>query len=113
MTSEQLVASDSDSAADVYERAGGVTTLLSTGPAGGNGAFEAPFRAASLDGSRVFFETEEALVASDNDTSQDVYERAGGVTTLVSTGPVGRERRRRGALQGRFAGRHEGVLRDL
>ena len=87
VTSEQLVASDSDSAADVYERSGGATTLVSTGPAGGNGAFDAPFRAASLDGSRVFFETEEALVASDSDTSQDVYERAGGATTCSRRDP--------------------------
>ena len=104
VTSEQLVASDSDSAADVYERAGGVTTRLSTGPTGGNGAFEAPFRAASLDGSRVFFETEEALVASDNDTSQDVYERTGGVTTLVSTGPAGGN----GAVEALFKGASQG-----
>jgi hypothetical protein len=104
VTSEQLVVSDSDSAADVYERSGGATTLISTGPAGGNGAFEAPFRAASRDGSRVFFETEEALVASDNDTSQDVYQRSGGATTLLSTGPAGGN----GAFEGLFNGASEG-----
>ena len=104
VTSEQLAASDSDSAADVYERSGGATTLVSTGPAGGNGAFAASFRAASRDGSRVFFETEEALVASDNDTSQDVYERSGGATTLVSTGPAGGN----GAFEGLFNGASEG-----
>jgi hypothetical protein len=58
---------------DIYEREGDVTTLLSTGPVGGNGDFFAFFAGASDDGSRVFFETDEALVAGDTDTSQDVY----------------------------------------
>ena len=35
----------------MYERAGGQTTLVSTGPTGGNGAFEASFEGASADGS--------------------------------------------------------------
>jgi hypothetical protein len=84
---------------DVYERSGGVTTLVSTGPAGGNGASDASFRGMSSDGSRVFFVTNEALVASDTDdcdpgpTSnygcRDVYERSGGTTTLISGGGNG------------------------
>ncbi len=39
-TPESLVAGDTDARSDVYERASGATTLLSTGPAGGNGAFD-------------------------------------------------------------------------
>ena len=67
------------------ERSGGATTaLLSTGPAGGNGAAAALFGGASDDGTRVFFATNESLVAADTDSSQDVYERAAGVTTLLS-----------------------------
>ena len=88
-TEEQLVAADTDSAGDVYERSGGTTTLLSTGPAGGNGAPDASFRGTSNDGSRVFIETSEQLVASDTDNAIDVYERSGGTTTLLSTGPGG------------------------
>jgi hypothetical protein len=88
-TGEQLVASDTDSAADVYERSGGTTTLISTGPAGGNGGQDATFRAVSRDGSRVIFETGEQLVSSDTDSAVDVYERAGGTTTRLSTGPAG------------------------
>src|SRR5262245_31455628 len=62
---------------------------VSTGPAGGNGAFQGFFAGASADGSRVFFATQEPLVGADTDTELDVYERSGGQTTLVSTGPTG------------------------
>ena len=53
----------------------------------GNGAANATYAGETSDGSGVFFETEEQLVPADTDESGDVYERAGGVTTLVSTGP--------------------------
>jgi hypothetical protein len=88
-TAEQLVSGDTDTFLDLYERSGGQTTLVSTGPAGGNGTFDSVFAGASADGSRVFFQTTERLVSTDTDDSQDVYERAGGQTTLISTGPVG------------------------
>ena len=88
-SNEQLVAADTDTRMDIYERAGATTTLLSTGPSGGNGTFNAAFAANSADGSRVFFRTSEQLVAADTDTTQDLYERAGGTTTLLSTGPAG------------------------
>ena len=60
--------------------------LVSTGPDGGNLDVGAAFLDASTDGARVFFETDEALVSADTDTFSDIYERAGGQTTLVSTG---------------------------
>lgn len=88
-SNEQLVAADTDTRMDIYERSGGTTTLLSTGPAGGNGAFNASFSANSADGTRVFFRTSEQLVSSDTDTTQDLYERFNGTTTLLSTGPAG------------------------
>jgi Ca2+-binding RTX toxin-like protein len=72
-TEESLVSADTDAAQDLYERAGGQTTLVSTGPTGSSGAFEASFEGASADGSRVFFETEESLVSADTDTFDDVY----------------------------------------
>ncbi len=87
-TLEPLTAGDTDSSTDIYERAGGVTTLISTGPAGGNGAYFAAFQRATPDGTKVFFHTNESLVASDTDGAQDVYQRAGGTTTLISTGPL-------------------------
>ena len=89
VTVEPLVSADTDTEQDVYERSGGQTTLVSTGPAGGNGATGAGFAGASADGSRVFFVTIEPLVSADTDRTQDVYERSGGQTTLVSTGPTG------------------------
>ena len=72
-TAEPLVSGDTDASVDVYERAGGQTTLLSTGPAGGNGAIAAFFQDASADGLRVFFATDESLIGGDSDASLDVY----------------------------------------
>jgi hypothetical protein len=88
-TNAPLASTDTDEMQDVYVRAGGQTTLLSTGPDGGNGEFEAYFRDDSTDGARVIFETDESLVSADTDTARDLYVRAGGQTTLVSTGPAG------------------------
>jgi Ca2+-binding RTX toxin-like protein len=86
-TPQKLTADDTDTNGwDVYERAGGVTTLLSQ-PSGvaAPDAGDAFFAGASADGSRVFFFTTQKLTAEDADSGfDDVYERAGGVTTLVS-----------------------------
>ncbi len=87
-TSEKLVAADTDSNRDVYERVGATTALVSTGPTGGNGAFDADFDEATTDGSRIFFRTAEPLVTADTDARTDNYERSGGSTTLVSAGAV-------------------------
>ena len=87
-TGEPLVAADTDTRIDVYERSGGTTTRVSTGQVNGNGAFDASFAGASTDGARVFFATVEPLVGADTDTRQDVYERSGGTTTLISAGQI-------------------------
>jgi hypothetical protein len=89
-TTEPLVAADTDDQLDIYERAGGVTYLVSTGPAGGNGPFPAtgPLRM-TPDGAHVLFATGEQLVSEDTDNRVDIYERAGNTTRLVSTGPQG------------------------
>lgn len=88
-TSDALVPADTDTQFDVYQRFNGTTTLVSTGPTGGNGAFPARYQGNSQDGSRVWFETAESLVAGDGDTQNDVYEHSGGTTTQVSTGGNG------------------------
>lgn len=85
-TAEQLAATDSDANVDVHERAAGVTTQVSRGAINGNSAINSTFRAVSSDGARVFFETSEALVATDTDGSVDLYERAGAETAQVSAG---------------------------
>lgn len=88
-TTERLVSADTDSAQDIYERYNGTTTLVSTGPNGGSGSFNAIYDGVSKDGSRVFFDTSESLVGSDTDISRDIYMRSGGTTTLISMGSIG------------------------
>ena len=88
-TQEKWTADDTDSHYDTYERSGGVTTRISTGPLGGNGLQDTGFPAISADGTRAFFNTDERWTADDTENQVDVYERAGGVTTRISTGPAG------------------------
>ncbi len=88
-TNERLVAADQDSSQDVYDWSIGGPTLVSVGPDGGNGTGVATFADASFDATRVYFETDESLVAADQDGVSDVYERSGGTTSLISSGPAG------------------------
>jgi hypothetical protein len=91
-TSEQLVAADTDTADDVYDRdpVTGTTTLVSVGSTGQNGTSSASFEGASRDGSHVFFSTPDKMTPDDTDAgAYDVYERYNGATTLTTTGPNG------------------------
>jgi hypothetical protein len=98
-TDEQLVAGDTDTKRDVYERSYNaeagiksyVTREVSLGPAGGNAAYNALFEKTSADGSVVFFSTGEGLVEADTDLRTDVYMRdlLNGTTTLISAGEAG------------------------
>jgi Tol biopolymer transport system component len=93
---EQLVPGDTDSKRDVFVRAfdatvgdegAYVTREVSVGPTGGNDSYPAIFERASADGQKVFFSTDEPLVAADKDKRSDVYVREiGGNTRLVSGG---------------------------
>jgi hypothetical protein len=87
-TSDRLVPADGNESQDVYERAGGVTTLISTGPSGA--ASGAELLHVSSDGSRVTFSSYSRLTGEDHDDMEDIYQRSGGVTRLISTGPTDR-----------------------
>jgi hypothetical protein len=87
-TDQRMTPDDTDSRYDLYKRSGGVTTLISTGPAGGNGSFDVnTYPDISTDGSRVLFVTNESLVPADTDATQDVYEWHDGTTSLISSSP--------------------------
>src|SRR5215212_1301217 len=86
-TTQKLTADDADAGlVDVYVRAGGTTTLVSkpTGVAD-PGTAAVTLAGTSPDGTRAYFHTRQKMTADDNDTSrEDVYERTGATTTLVS-----------------------------
>ena len=66
-----------------------LVTLLSAGDPGTVRVEGASFAGATPDGSHVYFEADDDLLPSDTDgVGRDVYERTGGVTTLISTGPT-------------------------
>jgi hypothetical protein len=85
-TNEVLADTDADTAIDLYERAGGVTSQLSRGMVNGNSNASVSFLGAPADGTRVFFGTSEQLVAADVDGAFDIYERSAGQTVLISGG---------------------------
>jgi hypothetical protein len=73
----------------LYERAGNTIALVASSDLQPGGGDDPEFKAASSDGSHVFFETAEPLVQGDADSARDVYERTGGITRLVSAGTSG------------------------
>jgi hypothetical protein len=93
LTDERLdTVADADGKQDLYRSQGGENTLVSAGEGGlGNLDIPASFnRAASAGATPVaVFSTKEKLVAADIDSAQDVYERVGESTVLVSRGPEG------------------------
>jgi Tol biopolymer transport system component len=84
-TAEPLVPADSDSSPDVYERSGGETSLVSTGPMAKNGVSNPHLADVSADGDHALLTTEERLTIDDLDTEVDVYDRGSSGTLLVST----------------------------
>lgn len=89
-TNDRVLGGDTDKVQDVYDWSEGAVTLASIGPEGGNGEVNVTYAGATPANDAVFFETSESLVSADADSSQDVYQRAGGVTSLVTAGEPGK-----------------------
>lgn len=100
-TSAALGGGDTDAEEDVYRYHAATESWLrlSDGPSGGNGPFKASFpqpddnnpaapsrRALTVDGQRIFFHTDEALVPEDRNEARDVYEWVAGGVGLISSG---------------------------
>ena len=104
-TREKLLAADTDTMPDVYLRTAAGLVLVSDTPTGPDAAQAAQFLDVTPDGSRVIFETREALAATDTDTVLDVYERApSGALTHITDTPTGPD--------GPFAAYYGGSSRD-
>ncbi len=85
-TTAALVPTDVDTALDLYAQTPEGLLLLS----GGSANVGVTFAGMSADGSRVWFETTEALPGTgDGDASSDVYENEDGALRLVSGGGTG------------------------
>jgi Ca2+-binding RTX toxin-like protein len=92
-TKEPIVDADGDVFIDLYDSVSGAgTTIVSDrvqdGPDAASDAIGNLTAGISADGSRIFFATEESVIAADTDGTQDIYERSGGTTTLVSEGAL-------------------------
>ena len=80
-----LTPQDTDTAFDIYSRAGSTTTLISTGPGQAGPPHQAYSVQPAPDGSRVFFMTDEQLLAEDvDDEEEDGYLRIGAELRMVT-----------------------------
>lgn len=88
-TEERLTGDDEDLTQDMYRRGPSGLELISISQSGeaakGKVRFGS-FGTMSVDGRRVFFTTNERLLAEDGDDSFDVYEHRGGRLSLVAPG---------------------------
>jgi WD40 repeat protein len=99
-TADRITPDDHNDCGDIYVRSSGQTTLVSTGPDDTTTTGYACYAYAidgvnksraisSPDGSHFFFLSRRPLVArSGNPHEEDLYERIGNQTRLVSTGPI-------------------------
>lgn len=88
-TAASLTADDQDGGADdIYLRSGSTTTLVS-GTAAIQGTQSARLEGQSDDLGTIFFETNEALVPEDTNTSRDVYRWKNGAISLAAVDPDG------------------------
>ena len=116
----QLVQGDTDDNADVYERVGDTTRLVSVGSEGGNGDVGAKLLSVSGDGDSVVFSTREQLVPIDVDRAIDFYVRKLADVTVPGGAGSKRSRVRRRvtrlisveSIAPRMRVRRNGALRD-
>ena len=95
-TTDRLVAADTDDKHDVYQWAGGVTTLLSPARPGHGADKDVTFVDGAIDGSIVYVESEEPLTADDTNTRLDAYRVHPPAPGEVEPEPAGAPSRRRG-----------------
>ncbi|MDQ2700482.1 MAG: hypothetical protein M3Y23_04040 [Actinomycetota bacterium] len=103
-TTQRMTAEDTDDSVDVYVRRDGVTSLVSTGPAGANEEINAKLLSISNDGTRIAFTTVERLLDVDMDDRMDIYartlagiDRAAPARATVSAGRAGSRMKKRRA----------------
>jgi hypothetical protein len=89
VTSEALSRDDNDATADIYERRGDSTVLVSGVPGAVRVDLGLVFDQLSLDGSRATFATAQALLPEDADAAFDVYQRDAGGLRLLTPGAAG------------------------
>ena len=84
-TPQDLTSDDTDGgASDAYERFGDTTTRISVGETNDQDFEDASFAGFSADTSRLFFASSGRMTAEDTDSSDDLYARHDGHTSLVS-----------------------------
>ena len=83
-TTEPLVAEDSDTLLDLYERSAAGISLMSTGPTDDGTATAWSFLGhASADGTHVYFESLDRLTPDATEGSSNLYERVGAAINLI------------------------------
>jgi hypothetical protein len=104
LTAEQLAATDTDAANDLYAREpNGAVTHISDGASPTDASLLAGFKHTSRDGRRVLFETPESLLPSDADGATDVYEAGPAGLRHVSDDPTGVDAEQHAILEGASA----------
>jgi Ca2+-binding RTX toxin-like protein len=91
-TTSPLLPGDGEADNDLYAWNAGTFTLVSTGPLDTGGELGVDGEFVSEDGSRILFTAESTLTPDDTDGGEeDLYERSGGTTTLLTPGTVDEE----------------------
>jgi len=89
VTAEALSRDDNDATADVYERRGDATVLISSLAGAPRADVAVAFYHLSGDGNRATFSTAQSLLPEDADSAIDVYQRDGATLRLISPGAAG------------------------